>query len=29
MYIYLAFMGLLALVFVLWAVAAFMEGGEQ
>jgi hypothetical protein len=29
MYIYLGFMGLLALVIFLWAVAAFLDGGEQ
>jgi hypothetical protein len=29
MYIYLAFMGLLALVLFLWAVTAFLDGGDQ
>jgi len=29
MYIYIAFMGLLTLVLLLWAVVAFMDGGEQ
>ena len=29
MYIYLAFMALLTLVLFLWAVAAFLDGGEQ
>jgi hypothetical protein len=29
MYTYIAFMGLLTLVLFLWAVVAFLDGGEQ
>jgi len=29
MYIYLAFMALMTVVLFLWAVAAFLDGGEQ